>query len=177
MIEASEEGPMKHYIPHHPVITPSKNTTKVRVVYNASAKTRQCNKSLNECLYRGPVMLPDLSGLLLRFHLSPIGIVSDIEKAFLNVSLQAKDRDVTRFLWLMNAETANITNNLQVYHFCRIPFGVISSPFLLAAVIFHHLKQMTNPTAEHMQHDIYIDNLITGAQTVREALQLYSKGK
>ena len=175
--ETSEEGPLKHYILHHPVITPSKNTTKVRVVYDASAKTRQCNKSLNECLYRGPVMLPDLSDLLLRFRLSPIGIVSDIEKAFLNVGLQSKDTDVTRFLWLKNSETANITNNLQVYCFCRIPFGVISSPFLLAAVIFHHLKKMANLTAEHMQRDIYVDNLITGAQTMREALQLYSEGK
>ena len=43
--ETSEEGPLKHYIPHHPVITPSKNTTKVHVVYDAPAKTRQCNKS------------------------------------------------------------------------------------------------------------------------------------
>ena len=37
-------------------------------------------------------MLPELSGLLLRFHLSPIGVVSDIEKAFLNVvGLQPHD--------------------------------------------------------------------------------------
>ena len=85
---------MKHYIPHHPVITPLKSTTKVRIVYDASAKTRQSNKSLNECLYRGPVILPSLLGLLLRFRLSAIGIVSDVEKAFLNVGLQVHDRDV-----------------------------------------------------------------------------------
>jgi len=42
-------------------------------------------------------MLPDLTGLLLRFSLSPIAIISDIEKAFLDISFQAKDRDVTRF--------------------------------------------------------------------------------
>ena len=151
--ETSEEGPLKHYIPHHPVITPSKTKTKLRVVYDASAKTRQCNKSLNECLYRGPVMLPDLPGLLLRFRLSPIGIISDIEKAFLSVSLQARDRDVTRFFWLKNAGASDIINNLQVYRFCSIPFVVISSPFLLAAVICYHLKQIGCPTAEHIHHD------------------------
>lgn len=77
--EEMVEGPLKHYIPHHPVITPLKTTTKVRVVYDASSKTRLSNKSLNECLYRDPVILPNLYGLLLRFRLSPIGIVSDVE--------------------------------------------------------------------------------------------------
>ena len=175
--ETSEEGSQKHYIPHHPVITPSKTTTKLRVVYDASAKTRKSNKSLNECLYRGPVMLPELTGLLLRFRLSPIAIISDIEKAFLNVGLQAKDRDVTRFLWLKNTENSDTTNNLQVYRFCRIPFGVISSPFLLAAVVYHHLKQVGSPVAERIRRDIYVDNLITGAQTEMEAHKLYIEGK
>ena len=122
-------------------------------------------------------MLPELTGLLLRFRLSPIAIISDIEKAFLNVGLQAKDRDVTRFLWLKNTENSDTTNNLQVYRFCRIPFGVISSPFLLAAVVYHHLKQVGSPVAERIRRDIYVDNLITGAQTEMEAHKLYIEGK
>ncbi len=48
--EKSKEGQLKHYIPHHPVETPSKATTKVRIVYDASSKLRKENKSLNECL-------------------------------------------------------------------------------------------------------------------------------
>jgi len=40
---SSPEGLIKHYIPHHPVTTPSKNTTKVRIAYNASAKTKKDN--------------------------------------------------------------------------------------------------------------------------------------
>ena len=56
-----------HYLPHHAVITPSKVTTKLRIVYDASAKIRKNARRLNDCLYRGPVILPDRCGLRL-FH-------------------------------------------------------------------------------------------------------------
>ena len=59
------EGPKKHYVPHHPVVTPLKTRTKVRIVYDVSAKTKKENNSLNECLYRGPVILEDLCGMLM----------------------------------------------------------------------------------------------------------------
>ena len=168
---------MKHYIPHHAVITPSKATTKVRVVYDASAKSSQSNKSLNECLYRGPVILPDLFGLLIRFRLSPIAIVADAEKAFLNVGLQVPDRDATQFLWLKEPKNPQINGNLQVFRFCRIPFGIISSPFLLEATIMYHLKQAGTLTAERLQRDIYVDNLITGVRNLQEAKDLYTESK
>ena len=111
----TKEGPVKHYIPHHAVITPSKTTTKLRVVYDASAKSRQKDKSLNECLHRGPVILPNLFGLLIRFRLSPIAIVADVEKAFLNVGLQVPDKDATRFIWLKDHKNPDVDGNLQVF--------------------------------------------------------------
>ena len=173
----SSEGLIKHYIPHHPVISPAKNTTKVRIVYDASAKTNKDNKSLNECLYRGPVILPSLYGLLIRFRLSPIGVVGDIEKAFLNVGLQVRDRDATRFLWLQDCTRTDIENNLQIYRFCRVPFGVISSPFLLAATINYHLEQCDLPVAKKLQKDIYVDNVIAGVSTPSQAKDLYVEAK
>ncbi|XP_060605576.1 uncharacterized protein LOC132758080 [Ruditapes philippinarum] len=89
-----------HYLAHHGVITPQKTTTKLRVVYDASAKTSKENNSLNDCLYRGPVMVHGLCGILLRFRKHPIAIVADIERAFLQIELQRDQRDDTRFLWL-----------------------------------------------------------------------------
>ena len=58
-----------------------------------------------------------------------------------------------------------------------MPFEVISSLFLLAATITYHLKQSKCPLAPHLQRDIYVDNLITGVNTLDQAKTLYSEAK
>uniref|UniRef100_A0A1I7V6A5 Integrase catalytic domain-containing protein n=1 Tax=Loa loa TaxID=7209 RepID=A0A1I7V6A5_LOALO len=57
-----------HYLPHHDARNPGKTITKLRIVYDASAHIKGM-KSLNEVLYRGPINLPDLAGVLLRFRM------------------------------------------------------------------------------------------------------------
>ena len=128
-------------------------------------KTKQDNKSLNECLYRGPVMLQDLTGILLRFRLNKVAIVADIEKAFLQIGLNDNAKNVTRSFWLKDTNTLNTENNIQMYRFCRVPFGVISSPFLLAAILDFHLKTYKSATAEKIRDNIYVDNVITRINT------------
>ena len=57
MVTSNEKDTTKHYIPHHAVINPDMASTKVRVVYVASAKINKGQKSLNKCLYPGPTTL------------------------------------------------------------------------------------------------------------------------
>ena len=99
VVDVTEGGNLKHYLSHHPVLTPAKNTTKLRVMYDASLKAKKGDNSLNDCLYRGPILLPDLCGILLHLRQYPIVMLADIEKAISQVGIQEKDRDVTRFLW------------------------------------------------------------------------------
>ena len=73
---------LKHNTPHHRVVKPDNTTTKIRVLYDASAETKSNNHSLNDCLESGPSLVPDLCGILVRFHLKPISITSDVEEAF-----------------------------------------------------------------------------------------------
>ena len=137
-------------MPHLPVLTPGK-TTKVHIVFDASSSVRSGVNSLNDCLHRGPIILPDLCGLLLRFRLYPIIVLADIRKAFLQVGLQERERDTTRFLWLKDKAKLDIDSNLVVYLYCRVPFGLVCSPFLLGATIGFHLQREGSPLALHIE--------------------------
>lgn len=143
---------LNHYIPHHAVINPLKSTTKLRVVYDASAKERKDNTNLNECLYCGPVLLKNLCRILMRFRLHQIVLVSDIEKAFHQIGLQPNDRDLTRFFRIKDCENPSVkTQNVEVYRFCLVPFGVISSPCLLGATIEHNLDSNETELADRIK--------------------------
>ena len=168
----------KHYLPHHPILTPSKVTTKVRIVYDASARSRDNVNSLNECLHRGPIILPDLCGLLMRFRLYLIVILADIEKAFLQIGIQEFERDVTRFLWLRDVSETDVSkDNLIVYRFCRVPFGLVCSPFLLGATLKFHLQKEGTPLSLNIMDNIYVDNVLIGADNVEEACSIYHEAK
>ncbi|WKX92157.1 hypothetical protein Q1695_010299 [Nippostrongylus brasiliensis] len=83
---AATKGIRVHYLAHHAVVTPHKETTKLRVVFDASAH-RQGVHSLNDLLHKGAPMLPPLNDILLRFRIGDVALVSDVEKAFLQIRL------------------------------------------------------------------------------------------
>ena len=86
------------YLPHRAVIRSDAETTKVRIVYDASCCDRKTGVFLNECLHVGPPLAPLMLDMLIRFREKPVVFVEDIEKAFLNIEVDLTDRDVLRFL-------------------------------------------------------------------------------
>ena len=47
-----------------------------------NTETKKGDKSLNECLHRGPVLLPDLCGILLCFRIQSIATLQILRKHF-----------------------------------------------------------------------------------------------
>ena len=166
-----------HYIPHHAVIRQDKQTTKLRVVYNASAQGD--GPSLNDCLYAGPKFCQNIMDIILRFRVHKVALAADIEKAFLMVSMVEKDmQGVLRFLWI--DDIAKEESEIIALRFTRVVFGVSSSPFLLNATIRHHLKQHSTKfpeTVKRISRSIYIDDLAYGADTEDLAYELYCESK
>ena len=64
--------------------------------------------------------------------------------------------------------------------FARVVFGVSCSPFLLNATLQHHLTQYLNSylgLVETLTKSMYVDDVISGAQSEKEAYQLYFTAK
>ena len=80
-------------IPHRAVIRSDRKTTKVRIVFDASAKNKW--NSLNECLMKGPCLTPLLFDVFLRSRAGNIGLIADIEKS---VSTNLGETERTRLL-------------------------------------------------------------------------------
>nr|CDJ83930.1 Retrotransposon domain containing protein [Haemonchus contortus] len=167
-----------HYLAYQVVITPEKKTTPRRIVFDASAHYSG-EPSLNEVLHQGPLILPNLSGMLVRFRVGRIAMTADIEKAFLQVRLHEIDRDATRFLWIKDLSRPLVENNIVTYRFTRVTFGLNASPFLLAATINFHLETSTydNKIATNIKDNMYVDNLLLTAETREEALHQYREAK
>ena len=68
-----------------------------------------------------------------------------------HVGLQETECDVTRFLWLKDLNIPQAENSLQILRFTRVPFGVISSPFLLGATILYHLKKKETEVSKKIE--------------------------
>uniref|UniRef100_A0A8R1I7B7 Reverse transcriptase domain-containing protein n=1 Tax=Caenorhabditis japonica TaxID=281687 RepID=A0A8R1I7B7_CAEJA len=149
-----------HYNPHQPVLTPLKTTTKCRVVIDGSSHYKG-KPSLNDVIHQGPVILPDIVQMLTRFRSGRHVIIADVEKAFLQVFLHEKDRDVTRVIWIRDLDQPLTDENLVIYRFTRVLFGLNVSPFLLAATIQYHLESYPDQAlATEMNNNLYVDNLL-----------------
>ena len=80
-----QPGNVIFYIPYKRVVRDSAETTKLRVVYDASARTYSGAPSLNECLNPGPPLQNKLLSVLVRARFHPIVVTGDIKQACLQV--------------------------------------------------------------------------------------------
>lgn len=70
------------YIPYKAVVRENVESTKMRVVYDASAKAHSSAPSLNDCLEVGPPLQNKLWKVLVRGRFHPVALAGDIRKPF-----------------------------------------------------------------------------------------------
>jgi len=96
-------------------------------------------------------------------------------RAFLQVRLHVDDRDYTRFLWL--SDPKNPRSDLATYRCQAVLFAATSSPFILRAVLHHHLQQYQTPVASDITQNLYVINVISGCSSEESAAQYYQQAR
>ncbi|XP_076660276.1 uncharacterized protein LOC143363596, partial [Halictus rubicundus] len=157
------------YLPHHPIIKASSLTTKVRVVFDASAKT-DTGLSLNHALMVGPTIQDDVFSLIARFRKYQYVITADIEKMFRQILVHPEDANYQKILWRKGPNEA-----VKSYRLNTVTYGTACAPFLAARC----LQQLAEDEArsyplavEVIKNDFYMDDLLTGTNSSDEAAKL-----
>ena len=157
------------YIPMHAVYKATSATTKVRAVFDASAKS-STGVSLNDTLLVGPTVHPPLIDVPLQFRSYPIALTADVSKMYRAIELTKGDRDLHRFVWRSDSD-APVTD----YCMTRVTFGVSASSFAANMAVkqnaIDHAQELPL-AAEMVQKCFYVDDCLTGADDPKSALVL-----
>lgn len=127
MREVSVEAVIPHpvcYLLHHVVLKTTSLTTKVRVVFDTSAKTSS-GVSLNDILMCRPTVQEDIFWILSRFHKHQFIITADIEKLFRQIAIAKDHWDFRHILWRFNPKEP-----LKTYYLCTVTYGTTPASFM-----------------------------------------------
>ncbi|GFX66181.1 integrase catalytic domain-containing protein [Trichonephila clavipes] len=157
-----------YYLPHHAVLRDS-STTKLRVVFDASAKSTS-GYSLNDILMVGPRVQRDVYPILLSFRTFQIAVCADLEKMFRQIRISSEDTNWQRILWRDNPK-----ETVKEYRLTTVTYGTSCAPYLstrtLTQLAFDERERY--PLAPFATlHHFYVDDLLSGAATEKEAVEL-----
>ncbi|XP_013179004.1 PREDICTED: uncharacterized protein LOC106126085 [Papilio xuthus] len=118
------------FLPHHPVIREKSESTKLRVVFDASARSTS-GLSVNDLQMIGPTIQDSLFNILIRFRQYKYILSGDIEKMYRQVSLRESDRDLQLILWRENEN-----DPLRTLRLNTVTYGFSSASFLSTRCIW-----------------------------------------
>ena len=156
---------------HFPIVRLGRETTKVRVVFDAAAKVD--GESLNSYIHPGPKLQRCITDVLLKFREKPVALGCDVTEMYLQIQLKEEDKQFHRFLWRTDP-----TQEPEVWEFNRVAFGVSASPFLAQYVSQQHAKKHQEEypmAAEAILSATYMDDTMTSVEDDREGVQMYQE--
>ena len=155
------------YLPYHCVIKDASSTTKLRVVFDDSAKSAS-GVSLNDRLMVGPQLQKDLFGILIGFWFHQIAISADIAKMYRQFQLDDENKDFHGVLWKNLNDT-----ELKTYRMTRVTYGIASFSYHSIKPLKALADSCTNSNLRlAINTNLYVDDLLTGASHVEHATQL-----
>lgn len=169
IVDPPQENTNFFYLPHHAVLRPDHATTKLRIVFNASAKMPN-NKSLNDCLFIGNKLQNDISTILLKFRLHSVCFTADIKQMYRQILVDPSYTDYQRLIFRFSPNEKLL--DLRIKTLC---FGFNCAPYLAMRTI-HQLVEdegRNMPSASvALIEETYIDDVCSGGDSLENALKL-----
>ena len=169
-IDFKEKGTW--YIPHHAVINEKKGK-KVRVVFDCAATYQ--GKSLNDMVLQGPDLVNSLLGILFRFRIKSIALISDVESMYCRVRVYPDDQRMLRFIWWENED---FTKEASTYCMTSHVFGAKSSACVASyaircAIDKAEKKGQIDPDAAELgRRNFYVDDFLASADSTKDAIRI-----
>nr|CAH7742265.1 unnamed protein product [Callosobruchus chinensis] len=168
-IENTDCEKIAYYMPHHGVLRENSLTTKLRVVFDASAPSTS-GYSLNNLQMLGPTVQNDLISIILRFRTYSFVLCGDIEKMYRQILINPEQQSLQRILWRDNHSLP-----LNTYELKTVTYGTKSAPYLATRCIkeLAILHEKSDPEAsEIIMNCFYVDDMLMGANNLKDAVQL-----
>ena len=94
------------------------------------------------------------------------------------LEVDPEQRNLLRFLWVDNIESDD--PNFVTFRFCRLLFGLVSSPFGLNATVHNHIgkyEQIDPQFVREVIRSLYVDDFASGKNLLEGSFELYQKLK
>jgi hypothetical protein len=126
------------------------------------------NATLNDYWVKGPDLLNNLLGILIRFRENLVGVAGDISKMYHTIKISDRDQHTHRFLW-RNMEFDRQPDQYMItsVSFGDKPAGAIAS---LALKKTAEMQQNTHPRAANMIiRNSYVDDIVDSFDDLENA--------
>lgn len=160
------------YLPHHAVVRPESKSTKVRVVFNASRKTKS-GYSLNDVLYTGPTLQSDLISIILNWRKYRFVFSGDIQKMYRQILVDPSDRPFQKILFQKSSQ-----DPVQDFQLKTVTFGVNCAPFLAIRTLLQLATDSETQfplAANILRNETYVDDILSGSHSIEKALEAQSQ--
>lgn len=168
-LTSTDSSKFRCFLPHFAVVREDSLTTNVRIVFDASIKTKS-GKSLNDIQYPGPAIQNDIFGIMLRFREHQFVVIADIAKMYRQILIHPEERYLQSIVWRSNPD-----DDISMYELQTVTYGTTSAPYLAIKCIKKlalENKEKFPIASELIFRDMYVDDLITGFNDEQQGIAI-----
>ncbi|XP_063389320.1 uncharacterized protein LOC134675090 [Cydia fagiglandana] len=164
--ENPENDTQSYLFAHHGILRESLST-KLRVVFDGSMATTS-GVSFNQIQLIGPTVQDDLISILIRMRQHKFIVTADVEKMYRMINVTPSQHSLQQILWRFEPY-----EQLQQYKLHTVTYGTASAPFLATRCLTQlGIECPDKKVSEVIQHDFYVDDLITGASSESDLINI-----